>query len=256
MKHTEVPNEITNLKTNSDGPILKPGDKVVYAAIRSHMNKTTRSCYPGTDRIKAIARCGYSKLSAAIDRLIKAGLITLVKSMKNGRTIHEYKFPETEFDKSFEMFTDEFLNMDLPINVKEYYMDLQPFLYNKESGIGRCSFSNAEISKRTGWTIPSIKKYNRELMDKGLLEEETTSSYDEAGLPIVSKNFNLSNLQQAALWAQAITKQVVDNTEAIEEIQQRMDKMEEDYKKEIARLQKELSKTRNTQEIYPESFEF
>lgn len=93
-------------------------------------------------------------------------------------------------------------------------------------------------------------------MDKGLLEEETTSSYDEAGLPVVSKNFNLSNLQQAALWAQAITKQVVDNTEAIEEIQQRMDKMEEDYKKEIARLQKELSKTRNTQEIYPENFEF
>lgn len=36
-------------------------------------------------------------------------------------------------------------------------------------------------------------------MDKGLLEEETTSSYDESGLPVVSKNFNLSNLRQAAL---------------------------------------------------------
>ena len=35
-----------------------------------------------------------------------------------------------------------------------------------------------------------------------------------------------------------------------------MDRMEEDYKKEIARLQKELSKARNTQEIYPESFDF
>lgn len=249
MKHTEVPHELDNLKISHK---LEHGDKIIYCAIRKYMNKDSRECFPAIPTIALTLQCSENKIKRAITRLIESGLI---QKSKNGRK-NCYYFPKTEFDRKFEMFTDEFVKMDLPLNLKEYYMDIQQYLYDKESGIGKCSFSNAELSRRTGWTIPTVKKYNLELIERNLLQEDTTENYDETGLPIVTKKFDLQALNQAALWAQAITKQVVDNTEAIEEIQQRMDKMEEDYKKEIARLQKELSKARNTQEIYPESFDF
>lgn len=48
------------------------------------------------------------------------------------------------------MFTDEFLDLDMPLNIKEYYMDIQHYLYGKDTGIGRCTLSNTELARRTG----------------------------------------------------------------------------------------------------------
>lgn len=143
MKHTEVPNEITNLRNQSK---LEHGDKIIYATIRRHMNKDTRDCFPSINTVCLKLKCSKTKIISAIKRLIETGLL---QKHIDGRKNHYY-FPETEFDKHFEMFTDEFLDLDLPLNVKEYYMDLQPFLYGKETGIGKCSFSNAELARRTG----------------------------------------------------------------------------------------------------------
>lgn len=97
------------------------------------------------------------------------------------------------------MFTDDFLDLDLPVNVKEYYMDLQQYLYDKDSGIGKCAFSNADIANKLGISAPSVKKYNTYLIEHGYLEEETTNKTDDAGLPVIQKNFNLTGLNQAAL---------------------------------------------------------
>jgi len=143
MRHTEVPNEISNLR---DREQLAHGDKIIYATIRRYMNKETRDCFPAITTIANKLNCSKTKVISAIKRLIETGLL---KKHSDGRKNHYY-FPESEFDKHFEMFTDEFLDLDLPLNVKEYYMDVQPFLYGKETGIGKCSFSNAEISRRTG----------------------------------------------------------------------------------------------------------
>ena len=143
MKHTEVPNEISNLRDKNQ---LEHGDKIIYATIRRHMNKQTRDCFPAITTIAMKLKCSKTKVLTAIKRLIDTELL---EKHIDGRKNHYY-FPETEFDKHFEMFTDEFLDLDLPLNVKEYYMDLQPFLYGKETGIGKCSFSNVELSRRTG----------------------------------------------------------------------------------------------------------
>lgn len=227
MKHTEVPNEITNLRNQSK---LEHGDKIIYATIRRHMNKDTRDCFPSINTVCLKLKCSKTKIISAIKRLIETGLL---QKHIDGRKNHYY-FPETEFDKHFEMFTDEFLDLDLPLNVKEYYMDLQPFLYGKETGIGKCSFSNAELARRTGWTTISIKKYNTVLIEKGLLSEETTSDYDEAGFPVIQKNFNLTGLQQAALWVKVVTETVQKHDTEIEEL-----------KRKVAALEKELSIQRN-----------
>lgn len=205
MKHTEIPHELDNRKRNpidneNENRILENGDKIIYATLRRFMNKDTRECYPSITKIKHILKCGQNKIYNSIDRLKKAGFIRVNKKLtESGKWTNIYYFPKSEWDDHFEMFTDAFLDMDLPINVKEYYMDIQKFLYDKESGIGKCSFNNTQLSQQLGLSIPSIKKYNTILIEKGLLKEELTDHYDESGLVVVQKNFDLSGLNQAAL---------------------------------------------------------
>lgn len=143
MKHTEIPHELDNMRELN---ILEHGDKIIYAAIRRYMNKDSRECYPAIRTIASNLKCSTVKVQNAISRLLASGLL---KKASDGHKNHYY-FPLTEFDKHFEMFTDEFLDMDLPLNVKEYYMDIQQYLYGKETGVGKCSFSNAELSRKTG----------------------------------------------------------------------------------------------------------
>lgn len=218
IKHTEVPHELDNLKNQH---ALEHGDKIVYTAIRRYMNRDTRECYPALNTIATKLKCSTNKVVSALNRLVSSQLI---KKVNDGHKNH-YIFPITEFDKRFEKFTDEFLDLDLPLNVKEYYMDIQPFLYSKETGIGKCSFSNAELSRRTGWTIPSIKKYNTILIEKGFLTEETTDKTDSAGFAVIQKNFNLTGLQQASLWVKAVTEQITKNTDDIESIKKELEEL-------------------------------
>lgn len=205
MKHTEIPHELDNRKISltdneNEQRILEPGDKVIYAAIRRYMNEDSRECYPSIQKIKEKTHCGQSKITGAIDRLINAGFIKKTqKKAPNGKYTNFYYFPKTEFDRHFEMFTDEFLDLDMPINIKEYYMDIQQYLYDKDSGVGKCSFNNTSLAAKLGISVPSVKKYNTYLIEHGYLEEESTNKTDEAGLVVVQKNFNLSTLNQAAL---------------------------------------------------------
>lgn len=234
MKHTEVPNEISNLRDRNQ---LEHGDKIIYATIRRYMNKETRDCFPSINTIAVKLNCSKTKVLSAIKRLLDTELL---EKHIDGRKNH-YKFPLTEFDKHFEMFTDEFLDSDLPLNVKEYYMDIQPFLYGKETGVGKCSFSNAELARRTGWTTVSVKKYNTILIEKGLLSEEVTNATDESGLPIIQKAFNLTGLHQATLWVKAVTEQITINTQDIEDLKEENIKI----RKELEALKKEMSLKRN-----------
>lgn len=243
MQHTEVPHILDNMKLDH---ILEHGDKIIYAAIRTYMKEETRECFPAINTISKMLQCSQGKIKAAIKRLIDA---EVMKKSNDGRKNH-YFFPKTEWDKQFEMFREEFLKLDLPLNVKEYYMDIQAFLYGKETGVGKCSFSNAELSRRTGWTVQSIKKYNSLLIEKGLLEETLTDKKDQTGLPIIQKNFNLTGLQQAALWVKAVTEQVTKNTDDIEDL--KSENM--DLKRRIELLEKEAALNRNRyidQKEYP-----
>lgn len=247
MKHTEIPHELDNRKISltdneNEQRILEPGDKVIYAAIRRYMNEDSRECYPSIQKIKEKTHCGQSKVVGAIDRLVDAGFIK--KSQKkapNGKYTNFYYFPKTEFDKHFEMFTDEFLDLDMPINIKEYYMDIQQYLYDKDSGVGKCSFNNTSLAAKLGISVPSVKKYNTYLIEHGYLEEESTNKTDEAGLVVVQKNFNLTGLQQAALWVKAVTETVQRHDEDIEDLKERMSEIE----KKNQALEKELSLYRN-----------
>lgn len=189
---------------------------------------------------------GQTKTMNAIDRLVDAGLLEVITEEGKHNTYH---FPETEFDKQFEMFTPEFLDLDMPIDVKEYYMDIQQYLYGKETGKGRCSLSNLELSRRTGWSNYLIKKCNTFLIEHGYLDEEVSpSKKDEAGLPVITRVFNLTGLNQAALWVKAVTEQVQANTNDIEDLKQSNEELKqsnEELRREIELLKKEQARLRN-----------
>lgn len=238
MQHVEIPNELINLKREGK---LEQGDQVIFASIKKFMNSQTRECFPSITTISKVLNCSRGKILAAIERLCNCGLL---EKKNNGRgSKNTYMFVRTEFDNFFEMFTEDFLRMNIPLNIKEYYMGVQQFLYGKDTGIGKCTFNNTEIADRLGISPLSVKKYNTYLIENNFLEEESTNSTDESGLPVIQKNFNLTSLNQAALWVKAVTEQIVTNTEDIEEL-----------KKEVATLKKELSIRRNatyTETTYP-----
>ena len=244
MKHTQVSHELDDMKSQH---LLEHGDKIIYCAIKQYMNKDTRVCFPSIPTISQLLKCSPNKVKSAIKRLVANNVIQVTK---DGRK-NSYYFPESDCDKRLEMFTHEFIKLDLELNVKEYYMDIQQYLYGKETGIGKCSFSNAELARRTGWSIVSVKKYNTILIEKGLLEENSTDFKDESGLPIVQKSFDLNGLQQASLWVKAVTEQITTNTQDIEQLKEDNAQM----RKELDDLKKQLSLQRNkTEDIFEFKF--
>ncbi len=241
MQHVEVPYELDNLKLVHT---LEHGDKIIYAALRNYMNKDSRECFPAIRFIAENLQCSPTKVQLAIKRLLATGLL---EKAKDGRKNH-YRFPETDFDKQFEMFTKKFLYMDLPLNVKEYYMDIQQYLYGKDTGKGKCSFSNAELARRTGWTVASVKKYNTILIEKNLLEEETSDYKDEAGFPIIVKRFDLQGLNQAELWVKQVTAAVIKHEDEIQQLKNEIQELRSDRqedKRKIAALEKQLALQNN-----------
>lgn len=243
MKHTEAPHELDKRETYQ----LMHGDKIIYAAVRRYMNKDTRECFPAIRTIAEILDCTPGKVQAALTRLVNAKFLDKINSETRKNSNH-YKFPITDFDKEFEMFTDGFLDLDLPLNVKEYYMDIQNYLYGKETGKGRCTLSNAALSRKTGWTVASVKKYNTILIEKGFLTESATDKTDEAGFLVVQKEFDLQGLKQAELWARQVTAAVLKHEDEIQQLQEKVETLIQSDKakdKEIAALKKQLALQNN-----------
>lgn len=238
MKHTEIPHILDEKKmslyTDSEERILMPGDKIVYASIRRYMNEETRSCYPSIAKIKEKAKCGQAKIKDAITRLEKAGLIKVKWFLTpNGKKTHLYVFPKSEFDAKFEMFTDEFLDLDIPTNIKEYYMDIQKYMYDKDSNdhTGKIYYSDSKLASLIGISALSVKKYNKILREKGLLKEETTSSTDDAGLPIIMKSFDLSGFKQAELWVKTVSTKIVQHEDRIQECSESIEDLRIQFEK-------------------------
>ena len=102
MQHTEIPNKLTALKISNPKeniePLLEPGDKVIYAIIRMHMNQSNRQCFPAISTIKKYAHCGQKKVEEAINRLKKAKLIDVgTVKLSNGKYSNLYTVKETSF---------------------------------------------------------------------------------------------------------------------------------------------------------------
>lgn len=235
VQHAQIPQILTEKKLPKkkdadEAPILNQGDKVVYGVIRMHMDED-RTCYPSIATIKKDAHCGQKFVTEAIERLVNAGFIQVgKKKLDNGKWSNLYRFPITEFDKKFDMFTIDFLKLNLPIHLKEYLMDLQPNMYEKESGHGKISYAEETISNKTGWTPAQIKKFDNTLLNLGWLEMIPSGKIDKAGFPIMIRDYDLEPIKQAKLWIKAVNEQLINTQNQLEEIDDKVEQNQEQTK--------------------------
>lgn len=225
MKHTEIPQ-------NFDWTQLEWCDQLVFAQIKRFMNKDTRTCYPSIQTLKDKMDLSTTFIKDAIHRLEQFGLIQVTK--RKGTSNLYYFPPETD---QFEMFSEDFLDMELPPKVKEYYMKLQKTLYDKDQEIATTHYNDAELAKITGLSKPTVKKYNMILENSGYMSTAITPYKDEAGLSIREMSFDMQKLGQFGLWAKAITQQVITNTDDIEELKSTVKQQQ----REIAELKRQMS---------------
>lgn len=225
MKHTEIPQ-------NFDWTQLEWCDQLVFAQIKRHMNKDTRTCYPSMEKLKEKTGLSLRFLCDSINRLQEFGLIQITK--RKGTSNLYYFPPETD---QFEMFSEDFLDIDLPPKVKEYYMKLQKTLYDKDQEIATTHYNDSELAEITGLSKPTIKKYNAILEKSGYMTTAITPYKDDAGLSIREMCFDMQKLGQFGLWAKAITEQVITNTDDIQELKTII----QQQKRDIAELKRIVS---------------
>jgi DNA-binding transcriptional regulator GbsR (MarR family) len=146
------------------------------------------------EMIKAKTNLSIRFINDSIHRLEQFGLIQVTR--RKGTSNLYYFPPETD---QFEMFSETFLDMDLPPKVKEYYMKLQKTLYDKDQEFAITHYNDSELSKITGLSKPTIKKYNAILENSGYMSTAMTTYKDEAGLSIREMSFDMQKLGQFGL---------------------------------------------------------
>ena len=222
-KHTQVPNsEELEYKT------LKIGDRLVYIALKRYMNKETRISYPKLGTIAKDCMCSESFVKTAIDRLAEVGWI---KVIKRPGTSNLYAFTQPE---KFEMFSDDFFNLDLDYRLKDFYIQLQQYLLkdpvNNEAYI---RFTNSELADKLHLSLKTVQKYNLELKKKGIIQERITSLINpNTRCEIIEKTFNLSKIEQAFLY------KIVEHEKEIKETKDDVSELKE----RVAELERLLNK--------------
>lgn len=241
MKHTEIPQ-------NFDWSQLEWCDQLIFAQIKRFMNKDTRTCYPSVDKLKKLTQLSSTFIKDSIHRLEEFGLLKVTK--RKGTSNIYYFPPETD---QFEMFTEDFLDMDLPPKVKEYYMKVQKCLFNKDQEVSYTQYTDKELSEITNLSLPTVRKYNGILQEQGYMSTDITTYKDEAGFNIRQLNFDMQKLGQFGLWVKNITNQVTENTEDITSMKKKI----EEYEKRIKSLEHYYHVDTNAKEVeFTKEYEF
>lgn len=232
-RHIQVPNDMT--EQNS---YLKPADILIYATIKRHMDKETKTCYPSLATISQESGASVNTVKSSIQNLINSKYIE-VTPRGRGKL---YTF--LKWDK-FEPFSYSFLdNKKLTFKEKAYILAAQQYMFKKEdTQDGIITYDNIELSKRLNISPTTISRLNDSLIIKNFLKINTLSQRNpETGLQIKEKVFHLSKIEQAIVFILKNHEERLKNTEA----------KVEDNSNEISLLKEkiaELEKRLNEKEI-------
>lgn len=220
--HVQVPNDMTE-QNNS----LKPGDLLIYATIKRHMDKDTKTCYPSLNTIATESGASINTVRSSIQNLINTQYIEVTQKGR-GKL---YKF--LKWDK-FEPFSYDFLdNKKLSFKEKAYILATQQYMFkNKETQNGVVTYSNIELSKRINTSPSTISRLDSSLREKEFLDINILTQKDqETGLPIREKIFHLSKIEQAIVFILGNHEErIQENTNEIQLLKERMDKLEKENK--------------------------
>ena len=220
--HVQVPNDMTE-QNNS----LKPGDLLIYATIKRHMDKDTKTCYPSLNTIAVESGASINTVRSSIQNLINTQYIEVTQKGR-GKL---YKF--LKWDK-FEPFSYDFLdNKKLSFKEKAYILATQQYMFkNKETQNGIVTYNNIELSKRINTSPSTISRLDSSLREKEFLDINILTQKDqETGLPIREKVFHLSKIEQAIVFILGNHEErIQENTNEIQLLKERMDKLERENK--------------------------
>lgn len=225
-RHVQVPNDMT--EQNS---YLKPGDILIYATIKRHMNKETKTCYPSLTTISQESGASVNTVKASIQNLVNSKYITVSKKGR-GNLYTFLKWDE------FEPFSYSFLdNKNLTFKEKAYILSAQQYMFKKEdTQDGIITYDNVELSKRLNISPTTISRLNDSLTIKKFLKINTLSQRNpETGLPIKEKIFHLSKIEQAIVFIlknheeriKETEDKVKDNSNEISLLKERIAELEE-----------------------------
>ena len=228
-------NQFVILPKKENGELLQKYEILVYVAIRYNMNAKTMTAHPSLQTIADRTGCSIPSIRKIIKNIVAKKYMT-VEIKKGIGTIYTFSN-----EKSFEPFSYEFLdNPKLTKAEKLHILCTQQYMF-KENGIGKITYSDAELSEKTGLNRHTISKTNQSLIEKGFAEQIILRSKNpETGLMDKETVFNLNELGQAIVFK-------------LKEHQDRIDKHDEEIeelKRTVAELKQQLRSQSNIQQYH------
>ena len=228
-------NQFVILPKKENGELLQKYEILVYVAIRYNMNAKTMTAHPSLQTIADRTGCSIPSIRKIIKNIVAKKYMT-VEIKKGIGTIYTFSN-----EKSFEPFSYEFLdNPNLTKAEKLHILCTQQYMF-KENGVGKVTYSDAELSEKTGLNRHTISKTNQSLIEKGFAEQIVLKSKNpETGLIDKETIFHLNELGQAIVFK-------------LKEHEERIDKHDEEIeelKRTVAELNQQLRSQSNIQQYY------
>lgn len=204
---------------------LSLNDMAVYLKIGLYKNKENKA-YPSLQKLAEDTKLSIPTIRKCINNLVEIGAIKVIKDKR--KNIYEFLDPE-----GIEMFDYAFLkNENLTAQEMAFVAKMQPNMFISKN-LGVIKNTNSELSKLTGVSLSTIKRYQSMLFDKGMLNIDKDK-----------KIYFLDELGQFILCLLKDHEDRIKNNE--EEIKNLKDSIKELVKSEI---QKQLKKKDNEEII-------
>ena len=206
-------------------------DSLIYAYLRSYMNKDSKKSWPSLSRLKADTSLNERTISRSLKSLQSQGLITISKEGKRNC----YTFTDTLFEK-FEPFSYEFLSsLSIPPKLKGYWILLQQYTFKDDgSGYAKTTYTDFELSEILQIPIRTIKSYNKQLKVAEILSVYPTKSKSEIGEQRYLKLFNLKKISQDMFF---VKEQLNEHDKKIEVLE----RLVEEQNRKLAKLEKKIN---------------
>lgn len=217
-EHTQffkLPNNMT--------PDLRPQELLVYINIVRYADKKTKMAFPSLRALSDHCGAAVGTIKKSLNRLAEYGYIQIFIENKK----QYYKILK---EIEFEPFSKEFLdNTKLTFTQKAYLLASQQYMF-KENGIGKISYSSAELSKIINMPKSTITKCDRELEEAGFLDI-IKAKKQGSGIVINEKFFHLDEFGQAVVFELQKQREDIDkNTEDIKQLKEEMNSLKKDLK--------------------------
>lgn len=229
-QHVQVP-----IMDVSAGCKLNLVDPYIYAQIHRFMNQHTHKAFPGIETLQKITGLTKPTIIGAIDRLEEADFISVRREYgkQNFYIFNEYK--------KFEIFSYEFLDLpDLTPKEKSIMIVLQSHMFKSETN-GVITYNTQKIADLLNITVKTLKKYEKKLIEKGILSLVPYKRDNATGIPVLSRCYDFEAFSNSIALKFVEHEQRLDNQEHnIQRMQQRIDELESQLKKLTIKQQAEI----------------